>query len=70
MNIALRSPKTGKEWEQYYNLRYEVMSKPSGYSKDSVREEKDPQSFHLAAFDGGKIVGVGRFNSDKSLMSE
>jgi len=36
--IIIRSPKTEDEWEQYFDLRYEVMSKPSGYSKESAYE--------------------------------
>lgn len=67
--MELRAPKTGDEWEQYYELRYVVMNKPSGYSKESVYDKKDSYSFHIAAFDNGKIIGVGRLHFDDNDFS-
>ena len=62
--MEFRTPKNKKEWSQYFDLRYEVMSKPSGYPKSSVHEEKDSESFHIAAFDDDEIVGLGRIHYD------
>ena len=67
--MKIRPPKTKDEWKQYYDLRYEVMNKPSGYSRSSVHDKKDPDSYHFAAFDGGNIVGVGRLHYDNGDLS-
>ncbi len=64
MKIKIITPKTSKEWKQYYNLRHEVMNKPSGYPKSSAYDEKDAKSIHVAAFYADKIVGVGRLHYD------
>ena len=64
--MKFRTPKNKNEWGKYFDLRYEVMSKPSGYPKSSVHDEKDPESFHVAAFDGDEIVGVGRLHFDNN----
>lgn len=66
MKTEVRAPKNEDEWEQYYNLRYEVLSKPSGSPKSSVYHEEDSTAFHAACFADGEIIGVGRlhYNDD------
>lgn len=67
--MEIRSPKNKEEWDQYFGLRYEVMSKPSGYPKNTVHEEKDSESFHVAAFNNNEIIGVGRLHYDDNDLS-
>lgn len=68
--MEFRAPQSEKEWQQYYDLRYEVLSKPSGYAKSSVYEEGDSKAFHMAAFDDGEIAGVGRLHYDDENMAK
>lgn len=66
MKIEIRSPKSKNEWDQYYQLRFEVLRKPHGMDRKSAHDELDPSSNHFGAFVDGQIVGVGRlhFNDD------
>jgi ribosomal protein S18 acetylase RimI-like enzyme len=60
--MEIRTPKTEKEFENYYQLRWEVLRKPWNQPKDGERDGMDKDAFHMAAFDGGQIVGCGRLH--------
>ncbi len=68
MKYIIKSPETESEWENYFNFRWEKLRKPLGMSKDSLKDEKEQDSFHLIAVDDKKkIIGTGRlhFNSKR-----
>ena len=44
--LIIRSPKTKKEWEQYFHFRWGVLRKPLGMSKNEGRDGIEQQSFH------------------------
>ena len=71
LNYFIKSPQTSEEWDDYFLFRWEMLRKPLGMSKDSLKDELESSSFHLIAIDEYKtIVGSGRvhFNSDEEAQ--
>ncbi len=71
--MIIRSPQTIKEWEDYYDLRFQLLRKPWGQPKGSERTKEDTfeNTYHFACFDAKEIVGVGRLDyieSDKAQI--
>jgi N-acetylglutamate synthase-like GNAT family acetyltransferase len=63
-SYIIRNPKTKKEFENYYMLRWEVLRKPLGKSLDSIKDEHETNSFHVIAIaSSGEILGVGRLHN-------
>ncbi len=63
MNYIIKSPETALEWEKYFNFRWEMLRKPLGMSKDTIRDELEDRSFHLIAVnDKEEIIGSGRLH--------
>ena len=58
MNII--SPKTEKEFQQYYNLRWRILRKPWGQIEGSERDDKETHSYHVMAMENKIIYGVAR----------
>ena len=61
--MEIRAPKTEKEWEAYYDLRYEVLRKPLGKPIGSERNEGDALGIHFALFDNDAIRAIARLDS-------
>ena len=63
MNYIIKSPETTLEWEKYFNFRWEMLRKPLGMSKDTIKDELEDRSFHLIAVNDKKeIIGSGRLH--------
>ena len=63
MHYIIKSPETASEWEKYFNFRWEMLRKPLGMSKDTIKDELEDRSFHLIAVDDQKeIIGSGRLH--------
>jgi ribosomal protein S18 acetylase RimI-like enzyme len=60
MPIVYRSPNSGKEFEDYFKFRWELLRKPLGLKPGSEQDELENHTFHLAAFENEKIIGVSR----------
>lgn len=58
----IRSPKTKKEWDSYYDLRYTILRAPWNQPRGSERNEGDETAKHFAFFDRESIIGVGRLD--------
>ncbi|MEE3294999.1 MAG: GNAT family N-acetyltransferase [Pseudomonadota bacterium] len=59
--LIIRSPKTEKEWEQYFRFRWELLRKPLGMSRGEGKDGIEQQSFHLmVTVKKNNIIGVGR----------
>jgi N-acetylglutamate synthase-like GNAT family acetyltransferase len=58
--IAIKSPRTLKDFEAYYDLRYRVLRQPLGQPKGSEKDDYEPISYHFMAVDEetGDVVGV------------
>ena len=60
----------GKQFEDYYELRWRVLRKPWNQPRGSEKDELEDKSIHIMACDGDKIVGVARlhFNSKEEAQ--
>ena len=60
MNVC-RSPKTALEFEQYYQLRWQVLRQPWGQGLGSERDSLEQESFHRIIIDeNNQVLAVGR----------
>ena len=62
MGIEIRSPKTDKEWIEYYDLRYRVLREPWNQPIGSERNEGDASEQHFALYKGINLFAVGRLD--------
>ena len=60
--MEIRAPKTAKEWDDYYDLRYRVLREPLGKERGSERNEGDEAGIHFGLFDAEKILGIARLD--------
>ncbi len=60
--IECRAPKTKKEFQQYYQLRWQLLRAPWQQPEGSERDELEDQAIHRALFDKQQIVAVGRLH--------
>ena len=66
--MKIIEPNSSDEFEQYYNLRYEVLRKPWLQPKGSEKDDGDKSSIHRMIIDesNGKAVAVGRLQFNTS----
>ena len=57
--MEIRTPNTQAEWDAYYQLRWEVLRKPWNQPVGSEKDADENAFYHVAAFEGEKILGVG-----------
>ena len=62
MEIEIRSPKTDKEWVEYYDLRYRILRKPWNQPIGSERNEGDSSEQHFALYSDLNLIAVGRLD--------
>lgn len=60
MEVEIHEPKTRKQLDNYYALRWKLLRKPLNRPRGSEKDEHENESIHLVAVTGGKFVGVGR----------
>jgi len=58
-NIIIRPPKTDKDFEKYYQLRWEILRKPWGQPKGSEQTSEESEFYHVMAEWGEDVCGVG-----------
>jgi predicted GNAT family N-acyltransferase len=70
MKIEIREPRTEREFENYYELRWEVLRKPWNQPKGSEKDEYEEKATHIIACINNNIIGVGRvhLNSEKEAQ--
>ena len=66
--MKIIEPNSSAEFEQYYNLRYEVLRKPWLQPKGSEKDDDDKSSIHRMIIDesNGKAVAIGRLQFNTS----
>ncbi|MBT8195234.1 MAG: GNAT family N-acetyltransferase [Bacteroidia bacterium] len=64
-SLKIKSPQTQTEFDEYYNLRWEMLRKPWNKEPGSEKDEGDKNALHFMAMINDSIAGVARlqFNS-------
>ncbi len=61
--FTLVEPRTAREWESYFDLRWRVLRAPWDRPRGTERDDLDAASFHLTLRDSsGAVVAVGRLH--------
>lgn len=61
--ITCRAPKTKKEFQQYYDLRWLILRSPWGKERGSEVDDLEEQAIHRCLFDSNNnILAVGRLH--------
>ena len=66
MKFIVRVPETKKDFEQCYNLRWDVLRKPLNKPWGSEKDNFDSASNHIMICNRSKVVGVGRIKINSS----
>jgi N-acetylglutamate synthase-like GNAT family acetyltransferase len=62
MSFELRTPLGPDEFDQYFDLRWRILRAPWQQARGSEQDEWEDKAIHIAAFDAGMLVGVGRLH--------
>ena len=66
MYLIIKEPETKKDYENYFDIRWQILRRPWGCPRGSEKDDLEETSIHLMAYTENKIpVGAGRahFNS-------
>ena len=68
--MKVGKPRTKKEYQKYYDLRWRILRKRWNQPRGSEKDELEGQSIHLMACKKGKPLSVGRvhFNSSEEAQ--
>jgi len=68
--MKVGKPRTKKEYQKYYDLRWRILRKRWNQPMGSEKDELEGQSIHLMACEKGQHLGVGRvhFSSSKEAQ--
>lgn len=66
MNLIVRSPENEHEWNEYYELRYQVLRKPWNQPLGSEQADDDKDAMHAAVFFRNKIIAAGRIHANSN----
>ena len=68
--MQIISPKTDKDFEKYFELRWRILRKPWNQPVGSERDDDEAISFHLMATENNRVLGVARlqFTSDTTAQ--
>ena len=70
-NYFIRSPESKEEWQNYFIFRWELLRKPLGMSKESLKDDREDSSYHLMGInDENDVIASGRvhFNNKKEAQ--
>lgn len=70
MNLEIRSPKSVKEWESYYDLRYRILRKPLNKKRGSEKNEGDETGIHFALFENNQIFAIARLDFQDNRIAQ
>lgn len=60
--LIIRQPKTKKEIDLMYDLRWRILRKPWNQPKGSEKDDKESIAIHLIALINNKIIGTVRYH--------
>lgn len=61
--MEIRAPHNDSEWQEYFNLRYELLRKPWNQPLGSERNDGDKTAEHFALFWENEIVAIARLDT-------
>ncbi|MCK5335400.1 MAG: GNAT family N-acetyltransferase, partial [Gammaproteobacteria bacterium] len=61
-DYTIRSPESDDEWNQYFDLRWQVLRKPWQQPRGSEKDELEENSIHRLAIIDQQVVAVGRLH--------
>jgi N-acetylglutamate synthase-like GNAT family acetyltransferase len=70
MNIEIRSPKSEKEWKDYYDLRYRILRKPLNQALGSERNEGDEAGIHFALYEKQQLRAIARLDIQENFCAQ
>src|SRR3989344_1159672 len=60
--VDIREPRTAREFEQYYDLRFRLLREPWNQQRGSEKDCFEDVAIHAIALQGDQIVGGGRLH--------
>ncbi len=60
--IEVTIPKSTKEWNAYYDLRYRILREPLGKERGSEKNEGDEAGIHFALYENTQLIAVARLD--------
>lgn len=61
--VRICSPKNSIEFDQYFQLRWEILRAPWQQPKGSEQDEHESEAFHIMALNSlDEVIGVGRLH--------
>lgn len=70
MSIEIRRPITPKEWDNYYDMRYNVLRKPLNQPLGSERNDGDLSGRHFALYDNQILRAIARLDKADDGISQ
>ncbi len=67
MYLIIKEPETKKDYENYFDIRWQVLRRPLGLPRGSEKDDLEETGIHLMAYTKDNIpIGAGRahFNSE------
>lgn len=68
--MEIRAPKSEKEWEEYYDLRYRILRKPLNQPLGSEKNDGDANGIHFAIFENNKILAIARLDLQENKIAQ
>jgi N-acetylglutamate synthase-like GNAT family acetyltransferase len=68
--LIIRQPKTRKEFESMYDLRWRILRKPWNQPKGSEKDELESIAYPFIALFQNKIVGTARFHKSNESFGQ
>ena len=67
--IRYRPPLAPGEFAEYFSFRWAQLREPLHMPRGSERDSQEDTAFHIAAYDGQALVGVGRLHVEADGMA-
>jgi len=68
--LIIRQPKTRKEFESMYDLRWSILRKPWNQPKGSEKDELESDAYPFIAIFQNQIVGTARFHKSNESFGQ
>lgn len=70
-DIEVTTPTTTEQWQQYYQLRWQVLRAPWQQPKGSEQDELEPQAVHRMIKNAqGEVIGVARLHFNQPEQAQ